>query len=185
GLEFLPMHSTNLNYEWVMYDVSGQVTTNASEAVEIRTRYLENNQIDAFDPDLGVIVGNPDYRDIQVAFKVTDQGGIGSIIVSRTEIIDAEAFGGGTIGYINLLDEENDTEYMYVVRTESGNNNNNNNEDDDGEVKGEYRPEENNNQGTGKVVATADDTNIFRYKALAGIAMLGLLTASILKEKKK
>ncbi|MCL2384127.1 MAG: hypothetical protein FWC79_08570, partial [Oscillospiraceae bacterium] len=83
GLEFLPMHNTNVRYEWVMYDVSGQVTTDASEAVEIRTRYLENNSIDAFDPDLGVIVGNPDYRDIQVAFRVTYEGGTGRIIVSR------------------------------------------------------------------------------------------------------
>ena len=185
GLEFLPMHSTNINYEWVMYDVSGQVTTDASEAVEIRTRYLENNSIEAFDPDLGVIAGNPDYRDIQVAFKVTDQGGTGSIIVSRSEIIDAEAFGGGTIGYINLLDEEQDTEYMYVVRTDAGNNGNGNNDgsDDDGEVKGEYRPD-NNNQGAGNAVTTADDTNMFRYKVIVSIAILGLLVVSMLKEKR-
>jgi len=183
GLEFLPMHNTNVSYEWVMYDVSGQVTADVSEAVEIRTRYLENNQIDAFDPDLGVIVGNPDYRDIQVAFRVTYEGGTGRIIVSRSEIIDAEAFGGGTVGYINLLDEENDTEYMYVVRTDIGNNNNNNNNDDDGEVKGEYRPE-NNNQGKGNAVSTADDTNMFKYKVLASIAMVGLLAILILKEKR-
>ncbi|MCL2383779.1 MAG: hypothetical protein FWC79_06625, partial [Oscillospiraceae bacterium] len=92
GLEFLPMHNTNVSYEWVMYDVSGQVTTDVSEAVEIRTRYLENNSIDAFDPDLGIELGNPDYRDIQVAFRVTYEGGTGRIIVSRSEIIDAEAF---------------------------------------------------------------------------------------------
>ncbi|MCL2383195.1 MAG: hypothetical protein FWC79_03405 [Oscillospiraceae bacterium] len=175
GLEFLPNHSTNLNYEWVMYDVSGQVTTDASEAVEIRTRYLEDNRIEAFDPDLGVIAGNPDYRDIQVAFRVTYEGGTGRIIVSRSEIYDAEAFGGGTIGYINLLDEEQDTEYMYVVRTDVGNNNNN---EDDGEVKGEYRP----GQGTGNAVSTNDPISNVRYIVLIVIAMVGMVI--ILREKK-
>ncbi|MCL2383207.1 MAG: hypothetical protein FWC79_03475 [Oscillospiraceae bacterium] len=184
GLEFLPMHSTNLNYEWVMYDVSGQVTTDASEAVEIRTRYLENNQIDAFDPDLGVIAGNPDYRDIQVAFRVTYEGGTGRIIVSRSEIYDAEAFGGGTVGYINLLDEENDTEYMYVVRTDVGNNGNgdNNGSNDDGEVKGEYRPE-NDNQGKGNAVSTNDPISSVRYIVLIAMAMISLIV--LLKEKRK
>ncbi|MCL2383623.1 MAG: hypothetical protein FWC79_05760, partial [Oscillospiraceae bacterium] len=75
------------------------------------------------------------------------------------------------------------TEYMYVVRTDIGNNNNNNNNDDDGEVKGEYRPE-NNNQGKGNAVSTADDTNMFRYKVLVGIAIVGLLAILILKEKR-
>jgi len=179
GLEFLPMHSTNLNYEWVMHDISGQVTTDVSEAVEIRTRYLESNQIEAFDPDLGVIVGNPDYRDIQVAFKVTDQGGTGSIIVSRSEIIDAEAFGGGTIGYINLLEEEQDTEYMYVLaRNNGGNNNNVNNNDDDGLVKGVYT----SGQGTGNAVNTVDDTNVLRYVGILSIAVL--ITIMVLLNKK-
>ncbi|MCL2383297.1 MAG: hypothetical protein FWC79_03955 [Oscillospiraceae bacterium] len=188
GLEFLPSHSTNLNYEWIMIDSSGQVTTDASEAVEIRTRHLEDNRIEAFDPDLGVELGNPDYRDIQVAFKVTDEGGTGRIIVSRSEIYDAEAYGDGTVGYINLLEEELDTEYMYVVRSGNGNgyeNGNNNNNEDDGEVKGEYRPEEeNNNQGAGNAVSTADDTNMFRYKMLVSIAISGLLLVLVLKEKR-
>ncbi|MCL2383119.1 MAG: prealbumin-like fold domain-containing protein [Oscillospiraceae bacterium] len=179
GLEFLPMHSTNLNYEWVMIDNSGQVTADVSEAVEIRTRYLENNQIDAFDPDLGIELGNPDYRDIQVAFRVTYEGGTGRIIVSRSEIYDAEAFGGGTVGYINLLDEENDTEYMYVVRTGSGNNN-----EDDGEVKGEYRPEEEkNSQGKGNAISTNDPISSTRYIVLIVIAMISLMV--LLREKKK
>jgi len=195
GLEFLPMHNTNVSYEWIMYDVSGQVTTDVSEAVEIRTRYLENNSIGAFDPDLGVIVGNPDYRDIQVAFRVTYEGGTGRIIVSRSEIYDAEAYGGGTIGYINLLDEENDTEYMYVVRTDdnngngngnknNGSNNGNDDDEDDGEVKGEYRPEEEkDNQGKGNAVSTNDPISSARYIVLIAIAMTSLIV--LLREKRK
>ncbi|MCL2383780.1 MAG: hypothetical protein FWC79_06630 [Oscillospiraceae bacterium] len=67
---------------------------------------------------------------------------------------------------------------MYVVRTDVGNNNNN---DDDGKVKGEYRPE-NNNQGKGNVVSTNDPISSARYIVLIAIAMISLVV--VLKEKK-
>jgi len=64
----------------------------------------------------------------------------------------------------------------------SSNNNNGNNNEDDGEVKGEYRPE-NNNQGKGNVVGTNDPISSARYIVLIVIAMISLIV--LLREKRK
>ncbi|MCL2383165.1 MAG: hypothetical protein FWC79_03220, partial [Oscillospiraceae bacterium] len=61
--------------------------------------------------------------------------------------------------------------------------NNDNNHDDDGEVKGEYRPEENNNQGKGNAVSTNDPISSARYIVLIAMAMISLMV--VLKEKRQ
>jgi len=85
GLEFLPENETNVEYRWKMLDEDQKPTTDVSKAKYIVTDYLSeeqeketgrNNLLKAFDPDSeitqsGVTPANPDYRDVQVAFKVT------------------------------------------------------------------------------------------------------------------
>lgn len=75
GLEFLPNNQTNIDYQWKMYDVNGVETTNINEAVEIKTKYLENRLLNPFDITKQITNTeplNPDYADVKVAFKVVE-----------------------------------------------------------------------------------------------------------------
>ena len=92
GLEFLPDNTTNQNYRWVMYDAEGNVTENVSEAVTIRTDYLSKaqegetgreNLIDAFDPET---MDEPDYKEVCIAFRVTEPNTSDRIIINTAEI---------------------------------------------------------------------------------------------------
>ncbi len=96
GLKFLPENETNKEYRWVMYDEEGNETENVEEAVEIRTDYLSKEQeetegenlLEAFNPEEPVGEGNPDYRDIKVAFEVVEPNGSDKIIVNSAQITD-------------------------------------------------------------------------------------------------
>ena len=79
GLVFLPDNEINQKYGWKLYDADGKETTNVDEAKYVRTDYLseakskernEDNQLKPFDKALGITDSNPDYRDVQVAFKI-------------------------------------------------------------------------------------------------------------------
>ncbi len=92
GLEFLPDNSINQEYRWVMYDAEGNVTENVADAEEIRTDYLSKEQadstgrdnlIDGFDPET---MTQPDYKDLQIAFKVTEPNTSDRILINTAEI---------------------------------------------------------------------------------------------------
>ena len=92
GLEFLPDNSINQEYRWVMYDAEGNVTENVADAEEIRTDYLSKEQadstgrdnlIDGFDPET---MTQPDYKDLQIAFKVTEPNTSDRILINIAEI---------------------------------------------------------------------------------------------------
>ena len=92
GLEFIPDNTMNVNYRWVMYDANGEVTENVEEAVTIRTDYLSkaqedstgrDNLIDAFDPDT---MPQPDYREVRIAFRVTEPNTSDRILINTAEI---------------------------------------------------------------------------------------------------
>ncbi len=92
GLEFLPDNSINQEYRWVMYDAEGNVTENVADAETIRTDYLSkaqadetgrDNLIDGFDPET---MTQPDYRDLQIAFKVTEPNTSDRILINTAEI---------------------------------------------------------------------------------------------------
>ena len=99
GLVFLPDHEINKKYEWKLYDENGKEVSDIEDAKYVRTRYLseeestargEDNQLKAFDSKAEISDKNPDYRDVQVAFKV-DQSKINSmdkIIRNIAEITD-------------------------------------------------------------------------------------------------
>ena len=94
GLEFLPDNEVNTEYRWVMYDANGNETTNVQDAVTIRTDYLSkaqedetgrDNLIDAFDPET---MTQPDYRDVKIAFKVTEPNTSDRVLINTAEISD-------------------------------------------------------------------------------------------------
>ena len=81
GLVFLPDNATNKEYRWVMIDEDGNETDDVSKAVKITTDYLSKEQetedgdnlIKAFDKNENISELNPDYRDVKVAFRVTEE----------------------------------------------------------------------------------------------------------------
>ena len=86
GLIYLPEHEVNKKYNWKLYNANGEEVENVEEATQIRTTYLskqeseargEDNQLKPFDKSLGLSDDNPDYRDVEVAFKV-DQAKLGA-----------------------------------------------------------------------------------------------------------
>ena len=92
GLEFLPDNDINKEYRWVMYNEQGEVTENVEEAKTIRTDYLSkeqeeesgrNNLIKGFEPET---MTQPDYKDIKIAFKVTEPNTSDRILINTAEI---------------------------------------------------------------------------------------------------
>ena len=80
GLEFLPDNETNIMFRWKLLDEEEKETTDVTKAKYIITDYLSEeqekasgriNKIKAFDKEAGVTNANPDFRDIEIAFKVT------------------------------------------------------------------------------------------------------------------
>ena len=86
GLEFLPDNEINQEYRWVM----------SEDGTSIETDYLSKEQeeteganlIKAFDKEAGISETNPDYRDIKIAFKVTEPNTSDRILVNTAEISD-------------------------------------------------------------------------------------------------
>ena len=119
GLKFLPENDTNKEYRWVMYDEEGNETENVEEAVEIRTDYLSKEQeetegenlLKAFNPEEPIGEGNPDYRDIKVAFEVVEPNGSDKIIVNSAQITeDSDENGDPVEDKDSIPDEWNEGE---------------------------------------------------------------------------
>ncbi len=94
GLLFLPEHETNVEYRWVMLDENGNVTENVEEAVVVQTDYLSKEQeeqtgrdnlLDAFDRET---MEEPDHRDIQIAFQVTEPNTSDRILINQAQIAE-------------------------------------------------------------------------------------------------
>ena len=132
GLRYLPKNETNIAYRWVMYDENGNVTENSEEAVEIRTDYLskeqgENRQngsiqegtaseenpnlLQAFNGEEEIGEGNPDYRDLKVAFEVIEPNTSDRIIVNSAQVTEDSDENGNPVEDIDSIpDEWNDGE---------------------------------------------------------------------------
>ncbi len=87
GLVFLPEHEINKKYGWKLYDENGKEVEKIEDAKYVRTTYLskaesearkEDNLLKPYDQSLEINDTNPDYRDVQVAFKV-DQSKLDSM----------------------------------------------------------------------------------------------------------
>ncbi len=100
GLEYLPEHETNKKYGWKMYDAEGKETTSIEEAETIKTDYLSeakgkaegrDNLLKAYDSSKGISMEepyNPDYRDIQIAFRVEEPNTSDRIITNKAQITE-------------------------------------------------------------------------------------------------
>ena len=106
GLEFLPDHELNQEYRWKMYREDGTETTNVDEATTIKTDYLSKEQesedrenlIDAFNPETMTM---PDYKDVKVAFRVTEPNTSDRIIINTAEISEDSDENGNPVDDID------------------------------------------------------------------------------------
>ena len=125
GLEFVEDNEINNEYGWVLYDEEGNVTTDVKKAVTIRTDYLSKekeqtegeNLLKGFDKETMDV---PDYRDVKVAFKVTEPNTSDRIITNSAQISkDTDENGDEVDDDDSTPDEwkgedDEDTEKVYV-----------------------------------------------------------------------
>lgn len=99
GLEYLPDNETNKTYRWVMLDKDGKETTDVTNATTISTDYLSKEQGEAKMKADTKITSNPyllksfdgttlDYKDVKIAFKVTEPNTSDRIIINQAQISD-------------------------------------------------------------------------------------------------
>ena len=110
----MPDHAINTAFEWKMYTADGTETTNVEEAEYIKTNYLSKENettpgeflIDAFDPETMTM---PDYKDLKIAFKVTEPNTSDRIIINTAEISDDSDEEGNPIDDVDST-PDNDAE---------------------------------------------------------------------------
>ena len=86
GLEFLPDHEINKEYRWIQSEDKKTIETDYLSKEQEKTEGA--NLIKAFDKEAGITDKNPDYRDLKIAFKVTEPNTSDRIIVNTAEITD-------------------------------------------------------------------------------------------------
>ena len=109
----MPENETNIEYRWVMYDSEGNVTDNVEDAVKITTDYLSKEQeetegenlLQAFNPE-EIGEGNPDYRDVKIAFEVIEPNGSDKIIVNSAQISEDSDENGNPVEDIDSIPDE-------------------------------------------------------------------------------
>ena len=113
GLEFLPDNEINQEYRWVLSEDGTTIETDYLSKEQEQTEGA--NLIKAFDPELGITDTNPDYRDLKIAFRVTEPNTSDRILVNTAEISD---------------DRDEDNEPVDDIDSTPDNNNEWNEEDD-------------------------------------------------------
>lgn len=141
GLVYLPDNETNKKYGWKLYDKNGQETTDINQAVSVKTDYLskeksearkENNLLNPYDKNAEISKEtgklNPDYRDVQIAFKISEDSLTKDTtkkderqIINTAEITDDEDKDGNPVDDIDSTPGNNkdgeddiDKEKVYV-----------------------------------------------------------------------
>ncbi len=125
GLLFLPENETNIEYRWKMIDENGEETENVEDAVYVVTDYLSKEQgeeaqrdnlLTAFDEET---MEEPNYRDIKIAFEVTEPNTSDRILVNEAQISDdADKDGNDVVDKDSTpdkwIEEEDDQDREYV-----------------------------------------------------------------------
>ena len=90
GLEFLPKNPVNEQYRWVMLDKDKKETNSVANAKYIRTDFLEDTKLKAFDITAykAGTIKEPDYADIRIAFKVVEPTTSNRILINSAQISD-------------------------------------------------------------------------------------------------
>ena len=113
GLKFLTDNKTNIEYRWKMLDKAGKETENLDEAVSIVTDYLSKEQektaganlLKAFDGE------KLDYRDVKVAFEVTEPNTSDRILINQAQISkDSDKDGNDVTDQDSVPDKWNEGE---------------------------------------------------------------------------
>lgn len=111
GLEYLPENSVNTAFKWKMYKEDGTETQNINEAKYVKTDYLSKEKdvdnkslIKGFDPQTMTM---PDYKDIKIAFKVTEPNTSDRIIINTAEITDDADENGDEVDDIDSTPDNN------------------------------------------------------------------------------
>ena len=139
GLEFLPENEINQEYRWIMYDAEGNVTEDVSQAEKVVTDYLsmangesmmeadetltENpNLLQPFDKTAEISETNPDYKDVQIAFRVIEPATSDRILTNSAQIEeDADENGepvediDSTPGEWNEGEDDQDQEHLELT----------------------------------------------------------------------
>ena len=105
GLKFLPDNPINREYRWQESEDGQSVTTDyLSKAQEENDG---DNLIKAYDPEKGLTESNPDYRDVKIAFQVTEPNTSDRILVNTAEIADDSDSSGDPIDDIDSTPDNN------------------------------------------------------------------------------
>ena len=91
GLEYLPNHEINKQYEWVLVDENDKLVSDISKAKYAVTNYLSKDNetvqrqslMKAFDKET---MKTPEYKDIKIAFKVTEPTTSDRILTNEAQI---------------------------------------------------------------------------------------------------
>jgi len=111
GLEFLPENIVNTAFNWKMYKEDGTETKDVKEAKYIETDFLSKekekedgaNLIKAFNPETMTM---PDYKDLKIAFKVTEPNTSDRIIINQAQISDDSDEEGNPVDDIDSVPDE-------------------------------------------------------------------------------
>lgn len=131
GLEFVAENETNKKYGWKLYDKNGNVTSDSSQAVSVKTDYLSKEKSDARNDDCLIKAfdstkdaNTVDFRDVQIVFRIVEskaKQNQGRNIINTAEITDDSDENGNPIDDIDSIPGNNkpgeddiDTEQVYV-----------------------------------------------------------------------
>ena len=105
GLRFLPDNPVNREYRWQESEDGQSVTTDY--LAKAQEENDGDNLIKAYDPEKGLTENNPDYRDVKIAFQVTEPNTSDRILVNTAEIADDSDSSGDPIEDIDSTPDNN------------------------------------------------------------------------------
>ena len=105
GLKFLPDNPINREYRWQESEDGQSVTTDY--LAKAQEENDGDNLIKAYDPEKGLTENNPDYRDVKIAFQVTEPNTSDRILVNSAEIADDSDSSGDPIEDIDSTPDNN------------------------------------------------------------------------------
>ena len=105
GLKFLPDNPINREYRWQESEDGQSVTTDY--LAKAQEENDGDNLIKAYDPEKGLTENNPDYRDVKIAFQVTEPNTADRILVNTAEIADDSDSSGDPIEDIDSTPDNN------------------------------------------------------------------------------
>jgi len=112
GLEFIEGEETNKKYGWELLDGEGIVTEDITKAVKVRTNYLKDESIAPLVKEGTNVLS---YKDVQIAFEVTEPDTSDRILVNTAQILEDNADDIDSIPGNDILTEDDiDKEYVKV-----------------------------------------------------------------------